>query len=258
MVVGTLLTAISAASAAVDRPLCTLRRQHSTHNSLDWRKDAMRSVRDECERAASTRAYDCGDRDVYEFGVYGGKSIKSLLFYFNCSGIPLRRFWAFDSFRGLPDEDRRNFSAGVERMYGSGQYSAAAALKRTGQPLLDRIELYVGRDRMRHYGVQWISGFYNESLTPSLQRERAMRPALYVDIDADLYTSTTQALEWLVANGLIVSGTIIGYDDWSVSDRANGGEKRAHEEVIEQRLGRRYKVSRTEGCGPNAACFRIT
>lgn len=117
VVVGTLLTAISAASAAVDRPLCTLRRQHSTHNSLDWRKDAMRSVRDECERAASTRAYDCGDRDVYEFGVYGGKSIKSLLFYFNCSGIPLRRFWAFDSFRGLPDEDRRNFSAGVERMY---------------------------------------------------------------------------------------------------------------------------------------------
>ena len=63
--------------------------------------------------------------------MYGGKSIKSLLFYFNCSGTPLRRFWAFDSFRGLPDEDRRNFSVGVERMYGSGQYSAAAALSTT-------------------------------------------------------------------------------------------------------------------------------
>jgi hypothetical protein len=234
---------------------CTLRRT-SSQNPMDWRKDAIRAVRDECSRALASGAYDCKDRDMYQFGIFGGKSVKSLLFYSNCSRSPLRRFFGFDSFRGLPDEDRSNFIGGVKQMYASGKYSSAAALKLTGQPLLDRIEQYVGINQIRHYGVSWVVGFYNESLTRMLPAERGMKPASYVDIDADLYTSSLQALEWLLAHNLIVPGTVIGYDDWSVSDQANGGERRAHEEALGRTL-KGHKVLRVEGCGPNAACFQV-
>ena len=91
---------------------CTLRRT-SSQNPMDWRKDAIRAVRDECSRALASGAYDCKDRDMYQFGIFGGKSVKSLLFYSNCSRTPLRRFFGFDSFRGLvrkPDSNPRPFA----------------------------------------------------------------------------------------------------------------------------------------------------
>ena len=58
-----------------------------------------------------------------------------------------------------------------------------------------------------------------------------MRPALYVEVDCDLYVSTRQALEWMIESGLIVNGTLIGYDDWFAGGRA-GGEALAHKEVV--------------------------
>lgn len=242
-----LVTAVGSAFASSSG--CSLRRLHGTSNSLDWRKDALRVVREMCLKAADN---SCADRDIYQFGVFGGKSVKQMLFAANCSKTPVHTFWGFDSFQGLPDEDKSNFTGGVDKKYGAGKYSSSAALKLTGKALFDRIERYIGFDQR----VRWVKGFYNESLTRDLARQRGMRPASYVDIDADLYTSSAQALEWLVASGLIVAGTVIGYDDWSFSDQANGGEKRAHEEIIARAFGRR--VERLAGCGPNAACFQVS
>ena len=56
-----------------------------------------------------------------------------------------------------------------------------------------------------------------------------MRPALFVDIDCDLYSSAYQGLDWMFQNRLIAQGTIIGYDDWGI--RGDFGEKRAHREI---------------------------
>ena len=41
-----------------------------------------------------------------------------------------------------------------------------------------------------------------------------LRPALYVDIDCDFYGATLTALRFLFRHGLIVPGTLLGYDDW--------------------------------------------
>lgn len=57
-----------------------------------------------------------------------------------------------------------------------------------------------------------------------------MRPALYVEIDCDLYLSSRQALEWLLSSRLIVRGTVIGYDDLEAG--GTGGEAQAHNEVV--------------------------
>eukprot|EP00966_Prymnesium_polylepis_P003602 82265-Prymnesium_polylepis.1 len=64
-----------------------------------------------------------------------------------------------------------------------------------------------------------------------------MRPALYVDVDADLYISTIQCLEWLFCSGLMRAGsrngTVVRYDDWGGPTGAHElvGERRAHLEV---------------------------
>eukprot|EP00966_Prymnesium_polylepis_P336814 7391763-Prymnesium_polylepis.1 len=65
-----------------------------------------------------------------------------------------------------------------------------------------------------------VKGFFNETLSTGaeLARRRGMRPALLVDIDADLYTSARQALEFLLDAGLLVPGSFIHYDDFSDYD----------------------------------------
>ena len=90
----------------------------------------------------------------------------------------------------------------------------------------------------------------SESLTSDLVRQHGMRPALYVDIDTDIYVSTYQALDWLCANKLLVPGSIIGYDDfkWGLNLSKKGaktkgaaqvvdGEARAHDEVLVKKYG---------------------
>jgi hypothetical protein len=60
-----------------------------------------------------------------------------------------------------------------------------------------------------------------------------MRPALFVHIDADIYVSAYQALDWLCARRLLVAGSVVGYDDWlePASGAPAEGEARAHAEV---------------------------
>jgi len=78
-----------------------------------------------------------------------------------------------------------------------------------------------------------IKGFFSDSLTPTLKAERKMKPALIVDCDVDLYISAYECLDWMLANGLIVAGTIVYYDDVSVV-KEEAGELRAHNELTEK------------------------
>lgn len=82
---------------------------------------------------------------------------------------------------------------------------------------------------IREERVSFVRGFYNESLTRTLATDEHMQPALFVDIDCDLYISTIQALDWLLRSRLVVPGTLIGYDDWVAG--GPGGQARAHEEM---------------------------
>lgn len=86
-------------------------------------------------------------------------------------------------------------------------------------------------------------GFFNESL-PAQPHHGRFAPALYVDLDADLYLSTYQALDWLLERGIVVNGTILGYDDFNQGIEARAprrgamakrhwveGAARAHREI---------------------------
>ena len=109
-----------------------------------------------------------------------------------------------------------------------------------------------------------------------------MRPALYVDIDVDIYISSYQALDWLCKHKLIRRGTIIGYDDWlwglpgfkahhgastvpgPAKDGINtwrlsslDGEARAHEEVLVANYGLKFKQLH-DAAGQGGSAFIVT
>ena len=145
--------------------------------------------------------------------------------------------FGFDSFLGLPS----NFLGSERGLWSPGQFASDPRV---------RLKRELGREAPVHF----VSGFFNESLQLGLAREFGMQPAKYVDIDVDLYSSTSQVLDFMFGSGLIRAGTLVGYDDWwSVPCRcgwgsSNGappspletGEGLAHAEAA-----RRYPCLRT-------------
>jgi hypothetical protein len=106
--------------------------------------------------------------------------------------------------------------------------------------------------------VHLIPGFYNESLSPTLVRERGMAPALYVDMDMDIYKSAYDVLDWLCVNKLLAKGTVLGYDDFNYGltnfsrEGWQDGESRAHRE-IEDKWGLKVeKMPRMIFSGPGS------
>mmetsp|Transcript_16458 Transcript_16458/g.40533 ORF Transcript_16458/g.40533 Transcript_16458/m.40533 type:complete len:367 (+) Transcript_16458:122-1222(+) len=173
------------------------------------------------------------DGDNYQFGVFKGSSLRWLQ-----ASMPRSYFWGFDSFEGLPPE-ASNVTMPADWTPGAFAF----------KDLMGLLNRHGGPSR-----VHFFKGFYNDTLKNpedmGQEAGRVMKPAFYVDIDADLYISTYQALDWMFKNKLVRVGTIIGYDDWWVlpcamrskvkdDSRLNplfldGGEARAHREITEQ------------------------
>ena len=113
-----------------------------------------------------------------------------------------------------------------------------------------------------------LPGLFNETLTPGLAASRAMRPALYVDVDSDLFVSAYQALDWLFTQRLAVRGTIVGYDDYWVLPCAKRqphperfGEGKAHAQIARKHgvrflatKGNAYPKSKSTGLKNQIPC----
>jgi hypothetical protein len=234
-----------------------------------WRKHALHHLKQVCEKrrrwqsertSASATDIGCDQMDIYQFGVFTGRSLKPLA-AFSAKNNLSRRIWGFDSFSGLPQDaslsnkpfmSRRGQSYAYlirEGGFRNGSFSAMQTIgASTVADTLTAVSRYVASDR-----VTLIPGFFNETLTRSLASSRAMRPAIYVDIDVDIYSATFEALDWLFHSKLITNGTLIGYDDfnygmpkshrrsWKEIQRSGQleGEPRAHSE-IEAKWGVRF------------------
>lgn len=204
-------------------------------------------------------------RDVYQFGVYTGIGLAKIAEYLEPSsrapskwrGMRLRQsvgighLWGFDSFQGIPEEaaEEQNAWSGTTAHFQRGGYSAADALRtHDTRSLVEKVaRLVSSRSGRPIASTTFVQGFFNESLTPGLleSARRAghpFQPALFVDMDVDIYTSTVQAMDWMLANRLIVAGSIVRYDDWPTRNATTGraagtsdyGQARAHREVTER------------------------
>lgn len=108
----------------------------------------------------------------------------------------------------------------------AGAFSASDTLREHDLSALKRTL----HGRIGHPNVTLVPGFYSDSL-PKID-VAALRPALLVDVDCDLYVSSLTALSWIFSNCLIVPGlSLVRYDDWGTGTNVRKGEQRAHHEI---------------------------
>lgn len=133
------------------------------------------------------------------------------------------RFFAFDSFEGLPEPSGIDLKAArfLKGRYDCSQEEFTRILRRNG----------VDCNR-----VVIIPGFYENSLTDEVKKRYDLRAASIVMIDCDLYASTEHVLKFVT--NLIVDGTVMIFDDWfSFRGNPNLGEQRACAEWLRENPG---------------------
>ncbi len=170
------------------------------------------------------------DGAYMEFGCFNGSSFIQA--YHACkkhlkSNVPgqklsKHKFYAFDSFEGLPALDKEDQSDGYD-VFEEGQYAYSrkdfkAALKRGGVDLKD---------------VMTIPGFYEDSLTDELKVRKKLPKIAIAHIDCDLYSSAKTVLNFLT--DLVQDGSLILFDDYfCYKGRPDEGVRRAFYEWLNQ------------------------
>lgn len=109
------------------------------------------------------------------------------------------RFFAFDSFRGLPEPkglDRHS------RDFAEGQFAC------TSRAFLNRLK----RNGVDLSKVVAVPGWFEDTCTEETIKKHRMSAASIVHIDCDLYESTRIVLKFV--EPLLVDGTVLIFDDW--------------------------------------------
>jgi O-methyltransferase len=134
--------------------------------------------------------------DYAEFGVWTGRTFVEAWRVAKAFPGVDRRFFAFDSFAGLPEVDGGDATG----RFSEGEFSAdrgsfEGRLRRAGAP----------RDR-----VHIVEGFFDETLTP--EAEIPLERVAIAWVDCDLYSSTVPVLDYLTPR--LSQGAILLFDDW--------------------------------------------
>lgn len=138
--------------------------------------------------------------DYHEYGCFTATTFRMFLTQARIFNLDIPKFWAFDSFKGLPDID-----PGVavhEWKQGTMAMSEAEFMA-----IIGRHGLFVDR-------VHPVSGFFDESLTKERQEQfrSSENPAAFVTIDCDLHTSAIPVFRFI--DPLLREGTLIYIDDY--------------------------------------------
>jgi hypothetical protein len=141
---------------------------------------------------------------LLEFGVYSGSSVTKIRDTLEANyrrGVLPRRqhkqVYGFDSFEGL----REKFE------------NVAAGHFKTRMPKVPRVKL--------------VKGYFEDSLTPELAKE--IGSVSFAHLDADLYSSTLCALNWMTP--LLHTGSLLLFDEFLGE---NQSEKRALDEWVQK------------------------
>jgi hypothetical protein len=128
------------------------------------------------------------------------------------------RFFAFDSFEGLPSTQGQEQEEWAEGSYACSQ---------------DQFKRIITNDGVDLKDVVMVPGFYDATLTNDLKKQASLTRAAIVHIDCDLYESTILALNFVT--DLLVQGSIIIFDDWFFNQgRKDRGEQKACQEWLDK------------------------
>ena len=161
------------------------------------------------------------DGDYLEFGVYEGFSFASAFHFAQRQGLEEMKFFAFDSFQGLPKITGLDAQGGHN--FRQGQYSCS----------VDRFRKSLVAKGVDLNEVTIVPGWYQDVLNHQTKRNLTLSSAAVIYIDCDLYASTVSVLNF--ASDYIQDGTVIIFDDWcSFKGNPNRGEQRAFTEWLSQ------------------------
>jgi hypothetical protein len=148
-----------------------------------------------------------GGGDYHEYGCFSLNTFRMFLTWASIFPIEITKFWAFDSFQGLPEPDegmvRQEWKAGAMCI---SQDQFWATIKQHGL-FLDRIKT--------------VPGYYNESLTSELQAKfvESERKIAMVTIDCDFYSSAVPVFKFI--EPLLQEGSLIYLDDYFLGYRGS-------------------------------------
>jgi len=161
--------------------------------------------------------------DYLEFGVFRGETFRNAIraarqgFRATKEGRFLGRFFAFDSFQGLPPVPSMNARTNV---YAAGEFAAPRA----------SFERTVASVR-RHAVIDVVPGWFADTLNAETACRLRLEKAAFVNVDCDLYESTVTVLEFVTP--LLQTGTVLYFDDWfSQRGSMNHGEALAAAEWL--------------------------
>lgn len=147
---------------------------------------------------------------VYEFGVYTGQSMVDIGKVLEQKGVIPTVMWGFDSFEGLPESDEPLF----QECWRAGNFSSKSYFSENNtEKCIEILYNIVSENINSDTEVKMVKGFYEDVLSDTLKDELGLMPAVYVDLDCDLYSSTVTCLDFLCQNDLLAKGTIVGFDD---------------------------------------------
>jgi O-methyltransferase len=153
--------------------------------------------------------------DYAEFGVWTGRTFVEA-WRMGASLGGGRRFFAYDSFEGLPD------AGGID---GDGRFKPGE-FSYSRQAFEGRLR----RARVPARDVEIVEGFYDDSLDPAAPEPREVAIAW---VDCDLYASTVPVLDFLTDR--LSQGSVLLFDDWfCFKGDATKGEARACGEWLER------------------------
>jgi hypothetical protein len=162
--------------------------------------------------------------NYYEFGLGRGRSmarfLRALRVFCNAEDLDLYDYslFLFDSFAGMPPKSSfRDAHPGFR----SGLISFS--LEQARERISRQVDLSRGN-------VQFIKGFFENSLTAELASELSARPPSIVTLDVDYYSSTKSVLQWPLP--FTPTGCLFYFDDiWLFSGHPEMGQLAAINEV---------------------------
>ncbi len=161
--------------------------------------------------------------DYLEFGVYDGLSFAEAFYYAQQWKLNCMKFYAFDSFEGLPSVKGVDAEGFREAEFKEGATRCS----------VERFRSMISRKGVDLSRVIITPGWYNEVLNEETKKKLEIKSASVVFIDCDLYESTVPVLDFIT--DYLRDGTLLMLVEWfHFRGNPDRGQQRATREWLEK------------------------